>query len=43
MQRHLGGYGFAVLGLLALYADMIWPALGCAVASTLTWKGHRPR
>ncbi|MEE1812603.1 hypothetical protein [Streptomyces sp. BE133] len=43
MRSHLGGYGFAALTLLAIYADMAWPALVCLAATALTWKGHRPR
>ncbi|MFI6653189.1 hypothetical protein ACIBI8_37070 [Streptomyces sp. NPDC050529] len=43
MRSHLGGYSFAALTLLALYADMGGVALLCGIATALTWKGHRTR
>ncbi|MFF1916120.1 hypothetical protein ACFVYE_31950 [Streptomyces sp. NPDC058239] len=43
MRSRLGGYAFAALTLLAIYADQAWPALFCLAATALTWKGHRTR
>ncbi|MFJ1827463.1 hypothetical protein [Streptomyces sp. NPDC088178] len=43
MRSHLGGYGFAALTLLAIYAAQPGPAAICAALTALTWKGHQPR
>lgn len=43
MRSRLGGYAFAALTLLALYANQTVPAILCAAATALTWKGHRNR
>jgi hypothetical protein len=43
MRSRLGGYAFAALTLLAIYADMTGPALICAGLTALTWKGNRKR
>ncbi|WP_406425716.1 hypothetical protein OH809_44965 (plasmid) [Streptomyces sp. NBC_00873] len=43
MRSRLGGYAFAALTLLAIYADMTGPAVVCAALTALTWKGSRSR
>lgn len=43
MRSHLGGYSFAALTILAIHADMTGAAVFCAIATALTWKGHRTR
>lgn len=43
MRSHLGGYSFAALTLLALYAELAAPTFICAAVTAITWKGHRTR
>ena len=36
-------YGFLTLTLLAICTAQTTPAIVCAVATAITWKGHRTR
>ena len=41
MRSHLGGWVFAALTVIALFAGQATPALLCAIATAITWK-RRP-